>query len=616
MRNNIYWIFTLLAVVLLLLTVAPAAWALPHTLNYGGYLTDETGQPLTDDVLMQFSIYTSLEGGIALWSEELSVAVEGGTFAVLLGTVSAFSPELFNYDALYMEVNIAGETLLPRSRISAMPFAFVAENAVGDITPSSISIDGVTVIDESGKWVGDPTGLQGPQGIQGLKGDKGDTGDQGIQGLKGDKGDTGSQGIQGLKGDKGDTGSQGIQGLKGDKGDTGSQGIQGLKGDKGDTGSQGIQGLKGDKGDTGSQGIQGLKGDPGDSVVSWSADTLDCQYGGYGFQVGDGPEQYVCNGDPGEAGPAGEGSSEHSLCKDSDGNYGFVKDGVCVLKYDNSLSTNWATAAASCAAIGGDLCSDSQYSTLRNSTFQLMNGNNAVWSNSFSDNDSGLKSWMLSADDPTATNLYSWACCLNITAQPFLSQALSISGVKVTYLHETRDTDFRAASRICHLRGADLCSKSQLVALRDGGRFAASESIATNDVSDNDTFTFNAILGSSTADNPNISSAQFAYACCGSDRESDFSCSDGDDIGGVCVLAIHNSEDANFYTAARACAVLEADVCSKSEMTVIRSSGSFSVKGWTNDGADNDASRAGGLLSTQPDDPNPTTTLMGYACCK
>jgi len=348
-------------------------------------------------------------------------------------------------------------------------------------------------------------------------------------------------------------------------------------------------------------------------VVSWSADAADCTHGGYGFQIGSGPEQYVCNGAPG---PSGEDDSQHAQCKDSAGNYGFVKDGLCVLKYDNSLSTNWATASAACAAIGGDLCSDSQYSTLRNSTFQLMNSNNAVWSNSFSDNDSGLKNWMLSADDPAVAYLYSYACCLNITPEPFMSQALSIGNIKVTYIHETRDTDFRAASRICHLRGADLCSKSQLVALRDAGRFTGADSIATNDVSDNDTSTFSAIVGSGTADNPTVASAQFAYACCGSYRAADFSCTSGTDIDGVCVLSVHNSEDSNFYTAARACTALNGDICSKSEMTVLRSAGAFSVKSWTNDGADNDSSRAGGLLSTQPDDPNPTTTLMGYACCQ
>lgn len=36
---------------------------------------------------------------------------------------------------------------------------------------------------------------------------------------------------------------------------------------------------------------------------------------------------------------------------------------------------------------------------------------------------------------------------------------------------------------------------------------------------------------------------------------------------------------------------------------------------WTSDGADNDGNTGVGVRSTQPDDPDPQTTLLGYACC-
>ena len=39
------------------------------------------------------------------------------------------------------------------------------------------------------------------------------------------------------------------------------------------------------------------------------------------------------------------------------------------------------------------------------------------------------------------------------------------------------------------------------------------------------------------------------------------------------------------------------------------------VRAWTNNGADNDSVRVGGLLSSMPDDPNPVTGRLGYACC-
>ena len=76
----------------------------------------------------------------------------------------------------------------------------------------ALTVGDTKVIDESGKWVGDPTGLTGPEGPKGDKGDQGPVGPQGPKGDKGEKGDQGLQGGQGPKGAKGD---------KGDKGDSG-----------------------------------------------------------------------------------------------------------------------------------------------------------------------------------------------------------------------------------------------------------------------------------------------------------------------------------------------------------------------------------------------------------
>ena len=50
----------------------------------------------------------------------------------------------------------------------------------------NISISGFEVIDDTGKWVGDPTGLQGPQGEQGPQGPQGQQGPQGAQGPPGE----------------------------------------------------------------------------------------------------------------------------------------------------------------------------------------------------------------------------------------------------------------------------------------------------------------------------------------------------------------------------------------------------------------------------------------------
>ena len=116
----------------------------------------------------------------------------------------------------------------------------------------AINIGPQGVIDNSAKWIGDPTGLQGPKGDTGPKGNTGDKGDKGFQGNTGDKGDKGNTGD---KGDKGETGAQGYQGDTGPKGNTGDKGddstVQGDTGPQGDTGEQGDTGAKGDDGAVG-----------------------------------------------------------------------------------------------------------------------------------------------------------------------------------------------------------------------------------------------------------------------------------------------------------------------------------------------------------------------------
>ena len=87
-------------------------------------------------------------------------------------------------------------------------------------------------------------------------------------------------------------------------------------------------------------------------------------------------------------------------------------------------------------------------------------------------------------------------------------------------------------------------------------------------------------------------------------------------VNNVCMMDSHETEDASFFDAARACGRVGADVCSNSQMQNIRNAGRFAGRqSWTNEGADNDSLRVGGILGSQPDNPNPTTSRFGYACC-
>jgi hypothetical protein len=78
--------------------------------------------------------------------------------------------------------------------------------AFGANIAGDLKIFGNTVVNSTGQWVGDPTGLVGPQGPVGPDGPQGP---QGIQGLVGSDGPQGPQGIQGPIGLQGPVGPQG-----------------------------------------------------------------------------------------------------------------------------------------------------------------------------------------------------------------------------------------------------------------------------------------------------------------------------------------------------------------------------------------------------------------------
>lgn len=78
----------------------------------------------------------------------------------------------------------------------------------------SLLIRAAPVIDVSGQWVGDPTGLIGPPGPSGAVGIQGPPGPTGISGPQGPVGPTGPVGI-GVPGPQGPTGPAGVDGVGG-----------------------------------------------------------------------------------------------------------------------------------------------------------------------------------------------------------------------------------------------------------------------------------------------------------------------------------------------------------------------------------------------------------------
>ncbi len=118
---------TTLFVLAMIVAVCPAAvrGAVPHVLNYQGYLTTSIGTPVTATVSMQFKLYASDTGGSPLYSEtQPSVAVTNGQFNVVIGTPDPI-PDNVPFDQPYwVGITVGGDAEMePRQRLGASPYA-------------------------------------------------------------------------------------------------------------------------------------------------------------------------------------------------------------------------------------------------------------------------------------------------------------------------------------------------------------------------------------------------------------------------------------------------------------------------------------------------------------
>ncbi len=208
--------------------------AVPTTITHQGRLFDTNGAPVNDTVNVTFAIYDAVDAAIPIWSEDHSVTFDNGYFSISLGEIVPFDQTTFDGSVRYLGITVgADDEMEPRAEVASVPYAILANNVNGDITPSSVTVGGVLVIDSNGQWVGSPTGLVGPTGPTGPTGPQGQQGIQGIQGPQGLVGPTGPTGPTGPQGQQGIQGIQGPQGLVGPTGPTGPTGATGPQGPSG-----------------------------------------------------------------------------------------------------------------------------------------------------------------------------------------------------------------------------------------------------------------------------------------------------------------------------------------------------------------------------------------------
>ncbi|MGO9837840.1 MAG: hypothetical protein ACLP1X_26935 [Polyangiaceae bacterium] len=189
----------------------------PLLLTEQGRLFDSTGTtPVSGSVTFTFSLYSAATAGTPIWTEtQRPITLDSGYFSAEIGSASAtnpLTPAMFATAAsggqsLYLGIQVNSDPeLTPRQPLLTVPYAFVADNVLGDITPHSIMVNNVPVINADGTWGGASTGLIGPTGP---------TGPTGPAGAAGPPGAAGHDGTPGTIGPTGPTGAAGPGGVMG-----------------------------------------------------------------------------------------------------------------------------------------------------------------------------------------------------------------------------------------------------------------------------------------------------------------------------------------------------------------------------------------------------------------
>ena len=136
--------------------------AVPNGITQQGRVLDTDGNPVTTEVAMTFTIYddpTAVGAANALWTEVLNIQLDDGYFSARIGEDgdNKFPANLFDGSVRYLGITVGSDDeLSPRARLASVPYAFVAGDAIGNIHPLTVTVNGTEVINKKGEWVGAP----------------------------------------------------------------------------------------------------------------------------------------------------------------------------------------------------------------------------------------------------------------------------------------------------------------------------------------------------------------------------------------------------------------------------------------------------------------------------
>jgi len=137
----------------LVLAAWPASAQVRHLLGYQGRLLRADGTAATGTASVTFTVHDAASGGSTLWTETQTLGLSDGYYSTFLGLVTTPGEGVYE-GPRWLQVQVGGETLLPRQQLGSVAFALQAASVRGTADVSSLKVDGQTVIDSAGRLQG------------------------------------------------------------------------------------------------------------------------------------------------------------------------------------------------------------------------------------------------------------------------------------------------------------------------------------------------------------------------------------------------------------------------------------------------------------------------------
>jgi hypothetical protein len=146
----------------LLLSISVVYGAVPERINYQGYLTDNSENPITTSVSVTFSIYTDPSGGTPLWTETHTITPDSGVYSVVLGKTAPLFLDYSNNSQYYLGVKVGtDQEMTPRQELTSVGSSHTADTALDLDCTSCVSEN------ELAFTVGDITAVNAGTGLNG-----------------------------------------------------------------------------------------------------------------------------------------------------------------------------------------------------------------------------------------------------------------------------------------------------------------------------------------------------------------------------------------------------------------------------------------------------------------